>query len=350
MKKRSNIYAYLLILIPLLCFHWKNVIVCQQVKELHDHPALVPSLKSYESIEEKNVAIVQFVSNYHIPLFVMNFPKNEEHLFGHVRKAALLLCAPLSDVPKILQDIIIPLEWTHVASYSHIHAYTNGTIEEYVTPKGTQVLVQGMHVHLPEKVLQGHKIEQRCAGRTFQISYAMFSGAVFSHHILQLPIIDRFLYFVKVDADLVFTKDVPFDIGQMMIDQGCSIMHSELEAVWSGCEQGNLEALYSFAASTGAHKPISDNYEWCNQNMKGKNTSFIIYGNFMGYSRSLIQHVRPLASWLYYEWIPGYFGHRWGDQGPSIAYACYALDIPDFMNDKQVCDFRSMREDVFVHG
>lgn len=308
------------------------------------------SFKSYQTIEEKNVAIVQFISHDRIHLYVSNFPQNEERLLAHVRNAAVLLCAPLSDASKIYQGIIIPLQWTHVASYSHIHAYTNGTIEEYVTPKGTQVFFQGMHVQLPMKVLQGHKIEPMCAGRTFQISYALFSGAVFSHHILQLPIIDRFLYFVKVDADLVFKKDVPFDIGQKMIDQGCSIMHSELEAVWSGCEQGNLQAIRTFATSTGSHGPISDKYEWCNQNMEGKNTGYIIYGNFMGYSRSLIQKIRPLASWLYYEWEPGYFVHRWGDQGPSITYACYALDIPDIMDDKHVCDFRKLRHDVFTHG
>lgn len=311
---------------------------------------VVSPFASHETIEERDIVVVQFVSSSAVSAYTGNFEQNEEKLLLHLSKAALLLCSPISDVPDVQENIITALHWTHVASYSHIHQYTNGSIEEYLSPRGTRIFFQAMYIQLPRKVLGTHKIEPFCAGRTFSIGYALFSGAVFSHHILQMPIIDKFKVFVKMDADLVFKQDVSFDIGQKMINQGCHVMHSVLEAVWSGCEEGNLKAIRTFASSTGAHKPKSDSYEWCNQGMEGESTSFIIYGNFMGYSRDLIQRIRPLASWLYYEWPEGYFMKRWGDQGPSIAFACYALDIPDITNDQKVCDFSKLRDTEFMHG
>lgn len=345
MKKRFNISALLIVAILLLVNF-----ICRRNCKAETAALDVSPTASHENLEERDIVIVQFVSASVVGTYMRNFHENEKHLFLHLNKAALLICSPISDVLDVQRHLITALNWTHVASYSHIHQYTNGTIEEYVSPRGIRILFQAMHVDLPPKVLQNHHIKPSCAGRTFQISYALYSGAVFSHHILQLPIIDKFKVFVKVDADLTFTQDVSFDIGQKMISQGCSVMHSVLEAVWSGCEDGNLEAIRTFAASTGAQQPLSDSYEWCNKDMQGESTSFIIYGNFMGYSRDLIQRIRPLASWLYYEWQMGYFVKRWGDQGASIAFVCYALDIPDITNDQKVCDFSKLRSTEFIHA
>ena len=203
MKKRLKISFVSIVAIVLLTYHISREDCTAETETfVHSNSSersnVVSPFASHETIEERDIVVVQFVSSSAVSAYTGNFEQNEEKLLLHLSKAALLLCSPISDVPDVQENIITALHWTHVASYSHIHQYTNGSIEEYLSPRGTRIFFQAMYIQLPRKVLGTHKIEPFCAGRTFSIGYALFSGAVFSHHILQMPIIDKFKVFVKI--------------------------------------------------------------------------------------------------------------------------------------------------------
>lgn len=209
-----------------------------------------------------------------------------------------------------------------------------------------------MNLHFPCYYLQEPPKVPKCYNeRLWSLSYALYSGAVFSYHIIHLPILNKFDYFLKVDTDIDFLKDMPFDIGEKMDNEGCFVAHSRLDPS-DDCENEALKALVQTTEALHLDRPKSQAYGWCNENSANLKPSLIFCGNFLAFSTHnllLHAHIQSISRCLYEDYQAGYYQHRWGDQAPFAMYVCYLLDIPDIGNDAKVCDLTFLRDDVFQH-
>jgi hypothetical protein len=178
----------------------------------------------------------------------------------------------------------------------------------------------------------------------------MYSGAVFSYHLMELPFLSKYDFYMKVDTDIEFSSDIPFDIMEDMSVRNCMVGNSRILPS-SDCEDGNLKALLQGTKDLELDAPKSAGYDWCNQNGDGNKGSLILYGNFLIFSTKVLLHpdVVKMRRYMYEEYTDGYFTHRWGDQAPFVMYICQALDIPDLEEDPQICDYSGLRDSVFTH-
>lgn len=180
----------------------------------------------------------------------------------------------------------------------------------------------------------------------------MYSGAVFSYHILQLPIVTRYDSVLKLDADIGFLKDVPFDIGEEIERRKCLVAHTSI-IISTTCEAESTPAIHRFTVLHNK-SAASINRKWCNGTLMGRTgrVANVFYGNFLAFSTRLIldPDVLALARFLYEKWSRGYYLHRWGDQAPFMLYLCLKAYIPNIKNSSEICNLKSWRHTIFEHG
>jgi hypothetical protein len=219
---------------------------------------------------------------------------------------------------------------------------------EWQSLLGTRIIVKGRKFELPlylqrEPELLNNLSWLGCVGIRRSPSYNLYSGAVFSHHILSDPSLDEFDYVFKVDLDVEFFKKAPFSPSLLMKNSKCLFLHSTIKSEKSDCNTGVIEATKDFANILG-RSPYSQNYEWCK-------VPYYFYGNFVGlnlefYSSPAQQY---FSRWLYECVKDGYFRYRWGDQAPFPMYLCLTRVIPNLVNNSDVCSVESWRGSIFEH-
>lgn len=303
----------------------------------------------WETLQHKRTLVVQFASVERLHEFNLYWRSHELHLLGNLNNASMLLACPSLDVPQVMEHIIKRNNWTLVGTYAHHHPLTYGKLLRFQTPNGVDVLFQPIVITLPRHYMNNPTIPT-CAGRTWPLSYAMYSGAVFSYHLMELPFLSKYDFYMKVDTDIEFSSNIPFDIMEDMSSRNCLVGHSRIEG--SGdCEDGNLNALLQGTKDLELDAPKSAGYKWCNQHGDNAKGSLIFYGNFLIFSTKVLLHpdVAKMRQYMYEEYADGYFTHRWGDQAPFVMYICQVLDIPDLEKDPQVCDYSGLRDSVFTH-
>lgn len=316
-----------------------------------DGHAKVASLswKTWKALEHKRTLVVHFASVEILDEFNLYWRSHEIHLFRKLDNSSLLLACPSHDTPEVMEQIIRHNNWTLVGAYGHQHPLAYGDMLRYQTPNNVDVFFQPIVITLPRYFMNKPTVPT-CQSRKWSLSYAMYSGAVFSYHLMELPFVSKYDYFMKVDTDIEFSSDIPFDITDDMSTRNCMVEHSSIRHS-TDCEEGNLKALLHGTQNLGLDAPKSVGYDWCNQNGKGTKSSLIFYGNFLIFSTKLLLHsdVAKIRRYMYEEHADGYFTHRWGDQAPFVMYVCQALDIPDLRNDPQICDYSVLRESIFSH-
>ena len=306
---------------------------------------------TWESLPPRRVLIVQFVSSTRLKEFLHYWPGTEQNFVSTISNASFLLTYPHTDAEQ-LAAVPGDANWTLVHVVAHEHAFCKGPLHVYRTPAGSEVFTQAIITHLPRYYLDARRPPMiSCNGKhAASLSYALYSGAIWTYHLIHLPILSKYDIYHKLDSDISFLKRMPFDIGEEMERRGCSFAHTAKIAC-AGCEAESVTALKAFAKKTGV-QPASLKKSWCSGNNKHKSTSFHFYGNFQAWSTKIVRSkdVLDLSVFLYEDWERGYFLHRWGDQAPFALFACMALEIDDFQHSPHVCDFTSLRNDVFKHG
>jgi hypothetical protein len=314
-------------------------------KDMHD----VQAKDNWKALQHKRTLVVQFASVERLKEFNLYWRSHELHLLGNMNNASLLLACPSMDASKVMEQVIKYNNWTLVGTYTHHHPLAYGNLLQFQTPNGVDILFQPIVITLPRSYMNNPTIPT-CADKTWSLSYAMYSGAVFSYHLMELPFLSKYDFYMKVDTDIEFSSDIPFDITEDMSSRNCLIGHTSIQGSGS-CEDGNLKALLQGTKVLGFDAPKSVGYNWCNENGDGNKGSLIFYGNFLVFSTKVLLHpdVVKMRQYMYEEYTDGYFTHRWGDQAPSIMYICQALDIPDLRNDTQICDYSRLRDSTFTH-
>lgn len=309
------------------------------------------TLEDWTSLPNKRVLFVEFASGEVANRFLTSWPSHEQ-FFSTQTNVSLLIACPHRDLHAIRAKTADAFNWTLKGELTHDHDFAHGPLQWYETQLGVEVFIQPIIVHVPAYFLNARPpIVPRCVNNQWNLAYIMYSGAVFSHHLLHLPLLAKYEWFVQIDLDIAFQGSFPVDIGTDLAEKGCSVMHSALHGT-SDCEDDNYRGLLEASAALNLGFPKSGKYEWCNMNGTNFKTAWMLHGNFLGFATKFVRQseVQRLSTYLYDEFKDGYFLHRWGDQGAQILYVCQMLDVPDIFNDTQICDYASYRLAYFSHG
>ena len=303
---------------------------------------------SYEDLPEKRVVFTHFVSSERVNELSKYWEGNSMNLYrGRSNSSSVLITFPGEESEAITARLVQKLSLVEQGRFAHQCPICMGSLKLFRDPNNVDVLLQGVNVYLPPKLLDKKRIEPKCAGRSWSLSYALYSGAFFSYHAVQLPILRRFAYFMKIDSDIGFYQRVPQAAYDNAFWSGGQIIQSAiLPSVH--CNAGSTNAVREYAQHMHL-EPLSLQYEWCNPGGESSKVGLIFYGNFVGFSMDLVNRFDEMAEWLYLTHVGGYFGARWGDQAPWMIYTCFYLDIPDIRNDPQVTDISSWRDEYFKH-
>lgn len=308
-------------------------------------------LLHWNSLPNKRSVFIMFLSAD--ILHKVKFWSDQELFLSKQRNVTLLLSCPHSDTTAIRNFFTEQHNWELQGEYVHPHEFVfRQRMHRYLTPKGIEVLFQPIIAHLPSYYLQARPpLVPSCAGHVWPISYALYSGAVFSYHLPRLPVIQKFDYLIQMDIDTAPKSDFNVDIGEDMAEKACLVMHTGARTT-SDCEAGNYAALLRASIDLNLGQPKSGGYDWCNRDLNNSATRYAFEGNFLGFATSLIRQpdVLRVSEYFYESHQPGYFTHRWGDQGAQILYVCQMLDVLDIKKpDPQVCDYEKYRVKYFSH-
>ena len=290
---------------------------------------------------DNNLLIVQFVTLGKSLQFWLNLRQNREHHFlAQQSNASLLIAFPFHQRHRILRAFGV------LQSYDHLFLRNGVQFTELIPLKnGLKGFLQGIRTTLPDRFVDKPMVP-KCAGKEWSLAYSMYSGAVFSYHIMQLPILSKFKFMLKLDVDIVFINKMP-DIADILATKGCAIAHSALKDV-NSCERGVIQALKSW--SNSRNESLHLDSEMCSEGrLKRK-----FYGNFVAFSTEFIRSsiLQDLSAYLFHEQSRGYFEYRWGDQGPFAGYACLLTNtnITANLSNRVFCDMQYLRGSFFVHS
>ena len=307
----------------------------------------------WSRLPHKRLLVTQFASGSHARQFNMNWQNHEEKFMKQQQEASFLLACPAEDKQTLLDEVVVPNNWTLVRSWDHAHPFAHGSLLQYRTPgEGIDVFFQPMNLSFPKYYEESDpKPIPTCAGgRPFSWQYALYSGAVFAYQMIHLPFLAGFDYFMKIDGDLTFGGPFPVDIGADMRQRGCVVGHAAIHG--SGdCEARNLEALLAADQALGWPKPKSLHHNWCNEEGRGEKGNLMFFGNFEVYKTKgflLSPEIQSISRYMYEEWENGYYTHRWGDQGPFVMYVCQMLDAPSLETDPKICSYAEHRESGLI--
>jgi len=306
----------------------------------------------WSRLPHKRLLVTQFASGDRAHQFNQNWQNHEEKFMKQQHEASLLLTCPADDKQTLLDQVVVPNNWTLVGSWDQAHPFAHGPLLQYRTPgEGTNVFFQPMNLTLPKYYEESDpKPVPTCAKRPFSWQYALYSGAVFAYQMIHLPFLAKFDYFMKIDGDLMFADPFPFDVGADMEQKKCVVGHAAIHG--SGdCEARNLEALLAADQALGWPKPKSLAYNWCNEEGKGEKGNLMFFGNFEIYKTKgflLSPEIQSISRYMYEEWREGYYTHRWGDQGPFVMYVCQMLNVENLEKDPQICSYAEHRESGLI--
>lgn len=304
----------------------------------------------------KRTLIAHFLSVEKLGHFNMFWASKENQFYSVMKNHSVVVFFPHIDADIVARNITIRHQWVFQGHYRHDHAFLQGTLQRYKTPHQTEVFLQSIIVHLPRYYLNLRPAPpMRCGSvrlPAWSLSYAMYSGAVFSYHMMQLPLLKLYDYVLKLDSDIGFLQKAPADIGAVMQKQQCIVAHTSI-IMSTTCEAESVPAIAQFAQKQNL-TIASINRKWCNGSIMGRTgrVGSIFYGNFLAFSTSYLldQKVVALAKFLYEDWDRGYFLHRWGDQAPFTLYVCLNANIFNLKNSSLVCNLKSWRHTIFEHG
>jgi hypothetical protein len=283
-----------------------------------------------------------------------NFPALDEHLLAPHGMVLVVLydfpATPAELVAEQLSALFNELSWKRLPDPLRGGHPTDG---EWRSLRGTRVIVKGRRFELPLYIKREPQLVDRqdwlgCAGSRPSLSYNLYAGPVWSHHLFFEPLLDQFDFVFKVDTDIRFVRRAPEAPSAVMQKQGCLFMHSKIvsilnEQYGSDCNNGVLDTTTAFARLLG-NAPASAAYRWC------RDVDYF-YGNFIGFNLRFYTSPTQLyfSRWMYECVRDGYFRYRWADQALFPMYLCLARDIPDLANSSDVCSLQSWRDSVFIH-
>ena len=306
--------------------------------------------QDWHELPPRRTLIVEFVAQNKLEEFLRFWPPNEKNFMSVTYNASVLFVYPHIDAQAVAR---VPglLNWTFVQDISHGHKFCQGPLRMYHTPLGTEILAQAIITHFPAYFMETPQVPTCSVRGAHPLTYALYT-AVWTYHLIQLPIVSKYDFFFKVDTDIDFITPIGLDVGEEMESRGCSIFHTHVNGATDDgddCEMESIAALEAFTQKTGI-KAVSFEKRWCNFKNKRKNAGVSFYSNFLGYSTKVIlnKDVVKLSTFLYEEWDRGYFLHRWGDQAAWPLFACLVLDM-DNLTNSNVCDFSRLRNSVFRH-
>jgi hypothetical protein len=221
------------------------------------------------------------------------------------------------------------------------------------TEKGTNIILKGRTFPLPLFLQRNMTILDqddwlRCAIGRWGLDYVLYAGAAQAAHLIyDEPMLLEYDYIFKVDTDIAFLEDIPFDPIAHMYEKQCIFMHSQWHSGHENeeCQRRAWDALVEFGKQSGM-AGVSMDQSWCRTPME------YFFGNFVASSNRWIRSEknRILAQWLYECWEPGYFKHRWTEQAMYSQFMCQWFDIKTLTDPSpMVCNLTEWRNKVFKH-
>ena len=315
-----------------------NQLISGQVRAGQVRSAVVVIIGSHKPVFE-NMTDKKFVD------FRANFPALDKHLLAPHKMALVLLY----DFPANSGHFLHLREAIHNLSWTRPVSTDTAPDGEWRSPLGSRLLVKGRSFLLPEYIQRKTDLLDRpdwlgCAGSRLDVSYNLYSGAAYGHHIFFEPILaDNFDYVLKVDLDIRFLEQAPEAPGDLMHRQGCLFLHSQIKNRDNDCQDGAFEATTAFASIVG-EEPASARHRWCRE-------IDYFYGNFIGFKMAFFSSPAQLyfSRWIYECVEDGYFRRRWGDQAAPPQKLCLVRDIEDLTTSVDICDLQEWRNTVFKH-
>ena len=314
----------------------------------------IEPIANVDTLQKKTLLTVNMFSN---PGYVRDgFRARKRLFFPYQSDHSVLAVIPMrhfSDVIAVYTKLTLPktLDQVYTKLIEETDGVKYGPLLRWIQD-GTEVFFQGIIATPPSWYYSQKKTPHiKCHHKGWGLRYAMYSGAVFSYHILKLPILYKYEYMLKLDVDIHFHHKMP-DLGRFFRRKGqrCLVAHSAMQTS-DDCEKEVPLALQLFAKQHPQHgQPKSFGHPWCNH--RGHILKKF-YGNFVVYSTErLLLHptVQAMSSFFYHNFSQGFFQYRWGDQAPPIAFLCMLYEIENITNDYRICDISYLRDrDFFRH-
>jgi len=244
--------------------------------------------------------------------------------------------------------------WLQTMKLRHVSGRRdeNGGLEVFRSALGSIVQIQPLAMNLPDYIADDISLTFRedwmkCGrNKTFSFNY-VFYNTVFTYHILRHRLLDGYDYYMKLDTDIIFIRDIPFSLFGDMSDKQCLFAHAKTQHAWANCQWRSTAAMFNYSKAH-AIIPRSGHYPWCHDE------TFYFYGNFVVGYLGLLRSVECLdfLDFMFHGWPEGYFKHRWTDQAIWPKVMCMFADLPDVEKDKQICDYtwwRGGKDKVFKH-
>ena len=193
-----------------------------------------------------------------------------------------------------------------------------------------------------------------CNRVQFPFEYALYSGAFFSYHLLRVPLLAMYDYYLKLDTDLSFDARMP-DVGGLLdaASPAFQIAHTAIHSGDRDCQRGILSAVARFERASGTPSASG----WCHvaAHVPGgaslDSLDHFMYGNAMAFNVTFMTSptVLALTEHLYEREWRGYFSTRWTDQAAYMAIACQTLNVSrNLRGSPQVLDLSWLRTETHL--
>ena len=266
------------------------------------------------------------------------FPSQDEFFYVPFGVDFVLLLQAGAGIDCALLSVVRDLGWVAWEGGAPPLRCANGELANatgvYRTPRGTRAIVKARDFALPRYLQRNPQLLDlpdwlACGGFRRDVSYNLFSGAAFSHHVYIEPVLDAYDVTFKMDVDVRFLRKPPFD--PLVALSECSIMVTHVFQ-WEVCNTNAIESLHKFVALTG-QPAASAGREWLRL---GDFTYGMFHSDVSAVLRSGASAV--FHTWLYECVEDGYFRYRWGDQASWTIITGMWRDLGhDLRNSSAVC-------------
>eukprot|EP00516_Mucochytrium_quahogii_P000100 CAMPEP_0203758802 /NCGR_PEP_ID=MMETSP0098-20131031/11648_1 /ASSEMBLY_ACC=CAM_ASM_000208 /TAXON_ID=96639 /ORGANISM=" , Strain NY0313808BC1" /LENGTH=397 /DNA_ID=CAMNT_0050651407 /DNA_START=107 /DNA_END=1300 /DNA_ORIENTATION=- len=307
-------------------------------------------IKNLNQVPKKNMLIVHFLSSPKFKYMHEFENRRTTYFYKEQSSKAIMYAFPHTIFQPLVRAVIgndnfsvdfgeLNYQFSGGAGFGPLLAWKSKS-------RNSTVYFQPLIVQLPRKVLSNTEFPH-CVGKDWSPAYALYSGMVFTYNILQLPLLSRFKYFVKVDMDIKFLRPM-LDLSVDLVKRKCVVAHTQLSP--NECEVGALKTLRTYVKNNPELGPArSASQPWC----KREELENMFYGNFVAYSTELVlsERVAKLSRALFHNYSIAYF-NRWGDQAQIMLYLCYEYNIPDIKHDPLICNYENTRglTRSFIHA
>ena len=268
----------------------------------------------------------------------LNFPSQDEYFYSLFGIDYVVLLQEGSGVDCAILNASHALGWTvwsdgSVPPFCNSGAVLNST-GLYRSKRGTRIVVKSRDFALPRFLQRKPSLLADpnwlgCGGFRRDVSYNLYSGAAYSHHVLVEPVLDNYEVTFKMDVDVHFLKRPPLDPLEAIL--GCSIGVTKVFP-FEVCNTNTREAVTYFGTLTG-------------QGAGNAIRKWLIHGDFTYgmFNAGLSQVLRSARSTVFHTWLyecveDGYFRYRWGDQASWTLLTGMWRDMgEDLKNSTAVC-------------